>query len=149
MSSPLQDTYIKQVIAPAAIVDNASFTTAEIDTVINGVKYDWCTIIFELGAMDIAMSALKVQQSDTTGSGFADLTGFVGGTDFTLPIATSDNGICVFQIDMKGKKRFLDLVATGGDGAAGTFASAIAILSRGKEAPTTATTKGLLVDVIG
>lgn len=149
MSCPIQDIYIRQVIAPAAIVDNASFTTNEIDTVVNGDKYEWCTIIFELGAMDIAMSALAVQHSDTTGTGFANITGFVGGTDFTLPTATSDNGICVFHIDMRGKKRFLDLVATGGDGAAGTFASAIAILSRGKEAPITATAKNLLVEVIG
>ena len=128
-----------------AIVDDASWTTIEIDT----LDYDYCTIIFNLGATDIAMAALKVQQSDTSGSGFADITGATadGGTDIAggtaaLPSATDDGNVIVFQIDLKGKKRYLDLVATAGNGTTGTYGSAVAILTKGASAPTTVAASG-------
>ena len=122
----------QQVIAPVAIVDNASWTTVEIDT----LGYNYATIIVNIGATDIAMAALKVQESDTSGSGFADISGADcdGGTDIdgstaALPSATDDNNVVVFQVNLRGRKRYLDLVATAGNGAAGTFASAVVVLS--------------------
>ncbi len=144
----IQDNLFINVTPPGAIVDNASFTTAEIDTVQTGVKDNYLTILVTFGAMDIAMAALKVQTSDTTGASFADLSGYVGGTDFTLPSATADNTMYAFNIDLRGKKRYFDLVATGGDGAAGTYMNVVAILSRASEVPITATTKGLAVEII-
>ena len=142
---PLQAAKYLQVIAPVAIVDNASWTTVEIDT----LDYDHCTIIFNLGATDIAMAALNVTQSDSAGSGHALITGCDadGGTDIegtttALPSATDDDTLCVFQIDLKGKKRYLDLVATAGDGAAGSYGSAVAILTRAANAPTTVAASG-------
>lgn len=138
MSNALHDSKFVQVIAPVAIVDDASWTTLEIDT----LGYNYATIIFNLGATDIAMAALKVQESDTSGSGFADISGADadGGTDIdgvtaALPSATDDGNLIVFQIDLRGRKRYLDLVATAGDGAAGTFGSAVAVLSCGDLAP--------------
>jgi hypothetical protein len=145
----LQNIYVKQVIAPAAIVDNASFTTNEIDTVVNGVKYNYLTILFSLGATDITMAALKLQSSDTTGASFADLSGFVGGTNFDLPTDTDDDKIWLFQVDLRGKERFFDLVATAGNGSTGTYASCVAILSKAAEVPITATGKGVAAEVIG
>lgn len=127
-------TKFVQVIAPAAIVDDASYTTNEIDT----LDYDYCTIIVNIGATDIAMAALKVQESDTSGSGFADITGLdmdgdtdIDGGTAALPSATDDNNLVVFQVDLRGRKRYLDLVATAGNGTSGTFASAVAILTKG------------------
>lgn len=129
-----------QVIAPAAIVDNASWTTNEIDT----LGWDYAEIIVNIGATDIAMAALKVQESDTSGSGFADVDGLdmSGDTDLdggtaALPSATDDNKLVIFQVDLRGRKRYLDLVATAGNGTNGTFASAICRLSRGAEWPST------------
>lgn len=134
-----------QVIAPVAIKDDASWTTNEIDT----KGWDYCTIVFSLGATDIAMAALKVQESDTSGSGFADVTGLVygtsnntGGSASTLPSATDDNKLFLFQVDLRGRKRYLDLVATAGNGTAGSYGSAIAILSRGELGPETAAEQG-------
>ena len=129
-----------QVIAPAAIVDNGSFTTNEIDT----LGWDYAEIVFSIGATDIAMAALKVQESDTSGSGFVDIDGLdmSGDTDLdggtaALPSATDDNKLVMFQIDLRGRKRYLDLVATAGNGTNGTFASAECRLSRGAEWPST------------
>lgn len=135
------------ITPPAAIVDAADFTTNVIDTVANGVKFDYLTVVVQLGATDIGLTALKMQQSDASGSGFADITGTVGGTDFTLPSATDDNGFVVFNIDLRGKKRYFDLVATGGNGTLGTFMSAVGILSRAKVGPNSATDSNALAVV--
>ena len=134
-----------QVVPPAAIVDNASFTTAEIDT----LDYDYLTVIFSVGATDIAMTALKLQSSDTSGSGFADVTGLVMGTSTdidgntsALPSATDDNNLIVFQVDLRGQKRYFDVVATAGNGSTGTFGSCVAFLSKGAVTPTSASDMG-------
>ena len=119
-------------IAPAAILDNATATAAEIDC--KGASY--CEIMLQLGATDIAMTALKVQESDVSGSGFTDVAGatFDGGTDLdgnalALPSATDDGQTCVFQMSLLGRKRYLKVVATFGDGTSGGFIAGIARLS--------------------
>lgn len=132
-----QSQKVVQVIAPQAILDNNSWATAEIDT--KGYRY--CTIYFMLGALDVGITVLKVQESDTSGSGHADITGatFAG----ALPSATDDNKIFAFFIDLRGRKRYLDLVATIGDGSSGGFATAWAVLERAEESPNTAAEQGL------
>ena len=150
----LQQTKVVNVIPPVAIVDNASWTTTEIDT----KGYDACAIYINLGASDIAMTALKVQESDTSGSGMADITGLVygtstlptadGGATSALPSATDDGTVFAFFISLQGRKRYLDVVATAGDGAAGTFASGIAVLYKAEQVPTTATDRGLAANLI-
>ncbi len=131
---------------PAAIVDNAAFTTATLDT----LGFNYVEIFVAFGALDIAVAALKVQESDDSGmSGAADITGTVAGTDAndtgstsTLPSATADNTVFKFEIDKRGRKRYFDVSFTGGDGTAGTFAVVWAMLSRGEQDPTTAAQKG-------
>jgi hypothetical protein len=127
------------VIPPAAIVNNASFTTAEIDTL--GFKY--ATFLFTMGATDIAMTELKVQHSASSGSGFGDVAGadFDGGTDIdggtaALPSATDDNKTFVLQLDLRSKNRYLDLVATVGNGSTGAFGSCVCLLTAGEQIPT-------------
>lgn len=121
---------IISVTPPAAIVDNASYTTGEIDT----RGFDRLAIIVYLGATDIAMAALKVTESDTTGSGHADITGLVYGTSAdisgatsALPSDTDDNKFFAFELDLRGRKRFIDVTATAGNGAAGTYAAIFAL----------------------
>jgi hypothetical protein len=138
------------VYAPAAISDNASPTTTVIDT----KGWDYCTIIVTFGAMDIAMVALKVQEAEATSSSTAltsgaDVTGLVWGTSAniagatsTLPSGTDDGLNFVFEIDCKTRMRYLDVAATTGDGAAGTYLSIVAILSRGENPGTTAASRG-------
>lgn len=141
----LQASKYSQVIAPAAIVDNASFVTNEIDS----LDFDYLTVIVNIGATDIAMSALKLQSSDSSGSGFADIDGLdcngdtdIDGNAAALPSASDDNNLVLFQVDLRGQKRYFDLVATAGNGSAGTFASAVAILSKGAVSPVSASDMG-------
>lgn len=137
---------VLNITPPAAIIDNAAVTVTEIDT----KGFDYAVILVNLGATDIAMTALAVTESDTSGSGHANVTGLVYGTSTdiegstsSLPSATDDNGVFAFEIDLRGRKRYLDLSATVGDGTAGTFITIQAILCRAAEFPTTLTEKGL------
>ena len=145
MPRTIEDVKYVNVTPPAAIVDNASFTTAVVDTL--GFRH--CTIVVVLGATDIALTALKVQESDASGSGFADVTGLIYGTStdpsgatVALPSATDDNKIYVFDINLEGRKRYMDAVVTIGDGTVGGFAAVLAILSKAEIKPNTNTEKG-------
>lgn len=134
------------VSPPRAILDNASLTTNCVDTQgITSIAY-----YFHIGATDIAMTALKVQESDT----LTDATTLGGtpvdisGTDFsvapaTLPSALADNTILRVVVNLRGnRRRFQKLIATGGDGAAGAFFSCLA-LGTPKEVPNTTAGLGL------
>lgn len=143
--NPQQDTKKLIVTSPAAIVDAGSWTTNEIDT----LGYDYCVIDVLIGPTDVAMAALKVQETDVSATGLTDVVGLDtdGDTDIdgnlaVLPSATDDDMIVTFEIDLRNRKRYLDLLATAGDGVAGTFLSAIATLSRAKLAPTTTSERG-------
>lgn len=145
MLAPLQRKIVR-VVSPQAIVDNTSWTCQVIDA----AGYDLVEIVVQLGATDIAMTALKVQESDVAASATAltsgaDVTGAVFGTSVndtgsasTLPSATADDTFVSILIDMRGRKRYLLLVATIGDGTAGGFIAAHANLWRAKDAPRTA-----------
>lgn len=149
----VMDQKVQLITAPGAIVDNASLTTTSIDT----KGWDWLTVLIILGATDIAMAALKLQTSDTDSS-YADLDGadFNGdtmsdGNAAALPAAsgaTGDNTIHAIQVNLKGKKRFFDLVATGGDGTSGAYIMAVAILSRGETAPSTFAGRGFAQELL-
>lgn len=143
--NPLQKTKFLNITPPAAIKDNASWGVTEIDC----LGWDYLQIVVMLGATDIAVAALAVTESDTSGSGHANVTGLIVGTSTNadgstsaLPSATDDNKIMLFEIDLRGRKRYIDLTFTAGDGTAGTYAAVLAILSRAKDAPVSATERG-------
>ena len=141
-----------QITSPAALVDNAAFTTNTIDT----QGYDYLTVLVSVGATDIAFAGLKMQESNDSGmSGAADITGLVFGTSTNtagstsaVPSATDDNKLFAFHVDLKACKRYLDVVATGGDGSTGAYMACIGILSRAAQTPTTATGRGFDEELI-
>jgi hypothetical protein len=143
----LQNVKVVNVTPPAAIRDNASFATTTIDT----IGFNKVAVYFALGATDIAMTALKIQESDDAGmSGAADITGAVYGATGApaLPSADDDNKIFGFFIDLKGRKRYLDVVATAGDGSAGTFGACTAHLYNSLTTEDNATLRGLAANLI-
>jgi hypothetical protein len=141
---------IVTVIPPQAIIDNAAATTNVIDT----LGFDYLELYVCFGAMDIAVSAMKIQEAEVAASATAltsgaDITASIVGTaaldtgsTSALPSATADNTIFKFEIDLRGRMRYLDLVITLGDGSAGTFVCAYAILDRAEQVPVTAAQKG-------
>jgi hypothetical protein len=107
-------------------------------------------IVVGIGALDIALAVLKLQHSDASNMGSAT---DVSGADFsvsplTLPSATDDHKLYAIHVDLRGKKRYFDLLATGGDGAAGTFLIAWADLYQASEVPNSATERGFAQEAI-
>lgn len=145
MAKGIQGMKVVNVTPPAAIVDDGSFATTEVDT----LGFDYATYIISLGATDVAMAALAVTEADVSATNHANITGAVFGTATTvdgttsaLPANTSGNTVHLVEIDLRGRKRYLDLTATAGNGSTGTFLAATCILSSGEEQKDTATFRG-------
>jgi len=147
-----QNLKVVNYCPPTAIKDAASFATTTIDT----AGFSKCAIYFTLGATDIAMTALKVQESNDSGmSGAEDISGLVYGTSVnpetgttsSLPSADDDNKVFAFYISLQGRKRYLDVVATAGDGSTGTYGSGVAFLYDG-DGINTAAERGLAANLI-
>ena len=140
----LQNVKVVNVTPPAAIKDAASFSTTSIDT----AGYGKLAVYFSLGATDIAMTALKLQESDDDSS-YGDITGCTYGASGSpaLPTSDDDNKVFGFFVNLAGRKRYIDVVATAGDGATGTYGSCIAVLYNG-EGINSATERGLAANII-
>ena len=140
---------IVPITPPAASASGATFAAAPVDT----IGFTHVDVYALLGAVGAAMTALKVQESDSLTAGAltapTDVPGTVVGVDgsdgsatpSSLPAGPQANGVVKFEIDMRGRKRYLGLVATAGGGA--TFLTAFALLGRGENSPTTAAQKNV------
>ena len=86
-----------------------------IDT--KGVSYASVDVSFEpvpaAGTASAVANVLTLQHGDTTSS-FAAVTGFVAGTDYTLPTPanTNDTTVVRLNVNLEGKKRYLKVNVT-------------------------------------
>lgn len=122
-------------IAPD-LIDNESATAVVIDS----KGFDYLTLYALIGITDIAMSALKLQECDTSDGTYADVP---DGDIDPLPDADDDSSIYGFFVTLIGRKRYFKLLATAGDGTAGVNIAALALLTRGKDGASDATSRGL------
>ena len=139
----LPATDVKYALGSTAfetIKDNASFVIAELDT--NG--WDYLEVIMAVGTSDIAMAALSITEADVSATSHANITGLIWGTSTNidgstsaLPTATDDDTLQVALIDLRYRKRYIDVTATAGDGTAGSYFLCVYRLSRGKVSPLT------------
>ena len=90
------------------------------------------------------ITVLNIQQSDDTVlTNFAAVTGYVAGTDWTLASLTggtnaaTEKAAGVFNIDLRGKKRYFRVLVT--NGAVTGVVGITGTLARGEQAPITAT----------
>lgn len=120
-------------VADAATLNDSSLTTAEVDTVQGGIKYDFATFLIRTGtiASGASLSVLKVQESDESGSGFTDA---VDAGSSAVGDA-NDDGWVKITVDCRSKKRYLDLVATAAGSANLAIDYVVCILSRGQQSP--------------
>jgi hypothetical protein len=95
-------------------------------------------------------SVLKLQDCDTTVStSFADISGFIGGTDFTIPNVGTDTATIQtmkFNVDTRHRKRYIRLLISPVTTQSFT---AMANLHRGERIPVNATDAGVAVLVAG
>jgi hypothetical protein len=146
----LDNFKIVGVKAPGALVDNAALTTTEVDT----LGWEFARFVLYLGATDAALTALHVTEADVSATNHVEIpaTDFTDATKTDIegdalaePTASDGNKFVVIDLDLRGRKRYLDLVATVGAGVAnGAYASAWCELYRGDTAPRTNAGRGVL-----
>ena len=127
-----------QAIAPA-VVDGATATAIAVDT----LGFEYLALIISLGVADDALTALKVTESDVSGSGYTDVDDADFSADSSLPAATEDGLLFGAFINLQNRKRYIKVVATAGATGAGVAISALAILSEAKIVPSDAESRGL------
>lgn len=96
-----------------------------------------------------AATVLRVAHSDVAGSGQTNISGFVAGTDFTVAAGSTAGNVGYahrFDIDLKGKRRYLTVYATP---ASTCGVVTTCRLSQGEEGPTTAAGRGVNTQAVG
>ena len=130
---------VAKVLAPISLSGGATATTTEVDTVNVGVKYNQATVYIMSGLVGAnGVSTLKVQEGDTSGGSYTDITG----ASFTALADADDNIIVACDIDLRKRKRYLNVVITNG----ATNASVMCAwceLTRAEETPSSKTQRGV------
>jgi len=118
----------------------SSAVTLTVDTV--GVDYASFTVLRGSNASTVFASVLKVEESDDN-STFSNVTGFVGGTDFTIPTVSDTSATVVVKMDIAtpARKRYLKVTATP---AVSVPVAITGRLSRLENAPSSASEAGVI-----
>lgn len=128
-----------QLTWPAARVNNAPVGCLGVDR----SGFDYAVVRVAIGANDCGYTTFKMQESDDN-STFTD----VPGADFSiaplvLPSPTNGDTLWEWQLDLRGRKRYLKPSLIAGNGSVGAYVSVTAELSRSEQAPITAAQQGL------
>ena len=130
----------KSVTKAAASVAASATHSHEIDCA--GFKYASIDVVFSpfTAATSSYASVLKVQESDTAGSGQADVTGLSITAGAGSTTGANVGAVARFNIDLRGRRRYLTVVATPGNTVA---VVTNARLSKGEQHAVTATESGV------
>ena len=137
----MKPTATKQVVMIGqSSTTNAATASGNVDT----KGYDFASIDVLMATSNAATnnpSVLKLAESDdTVVTNFADISGFVGDTDFTIPVAetvaTNDPNAYKFNVDLSGRKRYLKLSISP---LTTQVITAIANLSKAEQSPVSST----------
>jgi hypothetical protein len=134
---------LKSVVAlgPVSLASAATAISASVDC--KGYEELQLVVTKTTHATDY-ITVLTIQQSDDTNTAnFATVSGYVVGTDYTLASLTggtnaaTEKAAGVFNIDLRGKKRYFRVLVTNGGVAA--VVGITGTLARPEQAPITAT----------
>ena len=128
---------------PTAAVGSTATSTLTIDRL--GYDHVSVSAIRASNASTVFASVLKVEESDASGSGYTDVTALVGGGTggFTIPAVSDTDAAAIVKmdIDARAKKRYLKVSMTPG---ASATLGIVAHLSKAEEAPTSASSAGVI-----
>lgn len=130
----------KSVVKAAASVAAAATHSHEIDTA--GFKYASIDVVYSpfTAATASYASVLKVQESDTSGSGQADISGLSITAGAGSTTGANAGAVARFNIDLRGRKRYLTVVTSPGNTVA---VVTNARLSKGEQHAVSATDAGV------
>lgn len=138
-----QNVKAVQIIQPVSL-NNATATSIIVDT----RGWNYADVQVSIGATAGVLSVLKLQEDDASdGNTATDITGAaITGSD--LPDASADGNMYAIKLPLGGtRKRYLKLVATE-DNTGAVLIGAVVQLSRGAEAPDSATERGFAAEAI-
>ena len=130
----------KTAAKAAASVAASATHSHEIDTL--GFKYASIDVVYSpfTAATTSYASVLKVQESDASGSGQADVTGLSVTAGAGATTGANVGAVARFNIDLRGRKRYLTGVTSPGNTVA---VVSCARLSKAEQAASDATTAGV------
>lgn len=131
---------MQRMVATLPAAAATSTTSLVVDT--QSFDYASFTVLRASNAATTFASVLRVEESDDN-SAYSNVPGYVGGTDFTIPAVTdtANTAIVKLDVDAKVRKRYLRVSVQP----SASIAVAIAgRLSRGENAPTTASEAGCI-----
>ena len=137
-------TQMEKIVAAVPTAVGSSAVTLTVDA----LGYDQVSFVAvrAANAATTFASVLKVEQSNDD-STYVAVPGFTGGTDFTIATATTSTAVAYkLDVDSKSLRRYLKLTVTP---SASINMVATARLSRGENAPTTASEAGCIGWVVG
>jgi hypothetical protein len=142
----MQNVKTVGITPPAAIIDNAAATTATVDT--KGFsKGPLHGLSRSTGHRDDGVQAPAFRRLGNERCGRYLRCRFQRFAA-DLAVASDDNHFFAIYVDLRGKKRYMDLSLTLGDGAAGSFITAWVDLYGAAETPDTAAERGLTQQAI-
>lgn len=106
----------KLMLEQVSATSGEAIVSGPLDT--NGYRFARISVACTTAATNKAPSVLKLAESDDTTTTVTDISGFVGGTDFTIPTpeGTQSDGTgkpyIVFDVNLKGRKRYLRFYVT-------------------------------------
>ncbi len=137
----LQTALVVNHGVPISINNTSLPVTNQIDT--RGRSGGELLVVVQFGSIagSATLTACSLQESDVTGSGFADVTGCVlatsnladgSGASVAFAGGDEDSSSIVFHVPLtESRKRFFQVVVTCGGGAA-VLVSAVAIMTTGR-----------------
>lgn len=138
----LDNVRVSGFLLPTSATNAGTITSLNIDLLGGGNRANEALINVWATTADVVSnkpSVFNLQHADVTNtSSFGNITGFVAGTDWTIPNAvtsTTDKPYCTFKVDTRKLKRYLRLVIS--PVTTQTYHAA-ATLSRKEQAPVTA-----------
>lgn len=140
-----------KVVQAFAMVSKTAGATAagySIDT----LGYDHATVVLlsNAAAATTKATVLNLTEGDTTdATNHATISGYVAGTDFTIPEAQTSAiplADVIFQVPTKNRKRYLGLTVSPGTT---VILAGVGILTKGEQAAATAAKANAMVLVSG
>jgi hypothetical protein len=137
-------------------LDETSTTAAATATArFDCLGYDALTIMVRAGTANVVSNkptVLKLQEADTTdATNLVNISGFVGGTDFTIPNANTAATATLqndyqFNVDCRARKRYIVVSISP---ATTQLIKAVGFLSRGENSPVNASKANAMTLVEG
>ena len=119
-----------KIVQAATVTAGASGTTDVTSDAVDTAGFETCLFIVPIGGVtSTAVTSIKVQQCDTSGGSYSDLTGT------SVTIADSDDDKTFYVEVTRPREQFLKLVVDRGTAAA-TVGGVIAILGGAGNKPT-------------